>query len=151
MQQPSARKRPSNPLIWQHIISEIHHSFGFFLRSTDSSELEGLLTGAFLWKLGTHQSLQVRIQREAGCAVGIVHHYNKVKDGTVTQRTRGTSAINGFAEWILGVEMTNKEQKLRRVSFEKVKAGEEGRAIDFQIDSSQLGVVRMKALEQCND
>src|SRR3974390_979685 len=95
-----------------------------------------------------------RIQREAGCADGIVHHYNKRDDGSVTKRMRGTSAFGGFAEWIVGVEKTEsvsvpiKGNKLREMTgrglgFEKVKAGEEVKTINFVIDSSTEGMVRM--------
>jgi hypothetical protein len=88
-----------------------------------------------------------RIQREVGCAIGIVHHMNKLKEGSITQRTRGSSALNGWAEWIVSVEVVDKAQKIRRASFEKVKAGEEGEPIEFQIDSSKPGIVRMKTFE----
>ena len=95
-----------------------------------------------------------RIQREAGCAVGIVDHYNKRPDGSVTQRMRGTSAFGGFAEWVIGVEAAApvsiptlggkaREMKGRRLSFEKVKAGEEYQPVNFVIDSSTEGIVRL--------
>ena len=97
-----------------------------------------------------------RIQREAGCCVGLVHHFNKRDDGSVTKRMRGTSAFGGFAEWVIGVEAPGMvkaklsdgkehEEKGRRVSFEKVKADRETEPINFVIDSTLKdgGIVRM--------
>ena len=45
-----------------------------------------------------------RIHREIGCGVGVVHHFNKSIEGTLTQRLRGAGAIAGWAEWLIGVE-----------------------------------------------
>src|SRR5215469_11687877 len=33
------------------------------------------------------------IQREIGCGIGLCHHYNKMGNGSMTQRMRGSSAI----------------------------------------------------------
>ena len=64
-----------------------------------------------------------RIQVEAGCAIGIVHHFNKAEIGSITARLRGSSAISGFAEWIVGIAMQDEEKKIRKVEFE-IKADE---------------------------
>ena len=46
------------------------------------------------------------IQRETGASLCIVHHFRK-SDGTLIERMRGSSAIAGFAEWILGIGYAN--------------------------------------------
>jgi len=44
------------------------------------------------------------IQAEIGCGIGVVHHYNKTdQGGSMTQRLRGSSAIAGWAEWLIGI------------------------------------------------
>src|SRR5208283_1575726 len=37
-----------------------------------------------------------RIQTEVGCGIAVVHHFNKLDGGTMTQRLRGSSAIAGW-------------------------------------------------------
>ena len=86
-----------------------------------------------------------RIQREAGSAVAIVHHFNKLKEGSITQKLRGTSGFGGFAEWILAVELVDVEKKYRRVGFGKVKAGPEDKPVTYKIVEGD-GVVRMEVV-----
>lgn len=85
-----------------------------------------------------------RIQRETGCAVGLVHHLSKV-EGSIVQRIRGTSALRGWGEWIIGVEY-DPQSKIRTASFGKVKAGMERDAIDFMIQQRE-GVVNLEVLQ----
>ena len=59
-----------------------------------------------------------KIQAEVGCAIGVVHHFNKAEQGSMTQRLRGSSAIAGWAEWLIGISMADEEQKIRRMEFE---------------------------------
>ena len=54
------------------------------------------------------------IQAEIGCGIGVVHHYNKSDQGSMTQRLRGSSAIAGWAEWLIGISMVDEESKTRR-------------------------------------
>jgi RecA-family ATPase len=58
------------------------------------------------------------IQVEIGCGIGVVHHFNKADQGSMTQRLRGSSAIAGWAEWLVGISMANEETKTRRMEFE---------------------------------
>ncbi len=52
------------------------------------------------------------IQAEVGCDIGVVHHYNKSSElGSMTQRLRGSSAIAGWAEWMVGISMAEEETK----------------------------------------
>ena len=39
-----------------------------------------------------------RLRSEVGCSIGMVHHFNKNSEGTLTQRIRGAGAIAGWAE-----------------------------------------------------
>jgi putative DNA primase/helicase len=60
-----------------------------------------------------------RIQEKTGCAVGIVHHFNKAyQGGSLANGLRGSSAISGFAEWMLGITIEDKETKIRKMEFE---------------------------------
>ena len=76
-----------------------------------------------------------KIQDESGAAVGIIHHYSKAQEGSLTQRMRGSSAIAGFAEWLIGLSVVDEELKIRRMDFE-MKADQPPDAIHFQIESN---------------
>ena len=75
------------------------------------------------------------IQPKIGCGIGVVHHYNKSDQGSMTQRLRGSSAIAGWAEWLIGVSMADEETRTRRMDFE-LKAAESPEPVHFRIDSS---------------
>lgn len=75
------------------------------------------------------------IQAKIGCGIGVVHHYNKSDQGSMTQRLRGSSAIAGWAEWLIGVSMADEETRTRRMDFE-LKAAESPEPVHFRIDSS---------------
>lgn len=84
-----------------------------------------------------------RIQTETGCSVGIIHHFNKMESGSLTQRMRGSSALAGFAEWIIGIKMADEENKIRCLEFE-TKASAAPNPIYFQIDSETFpGITRV--------
>jgi len=74
------------------------------------------------------------IQAEIGCGIGIVHHYNKADQGSMTQRMRGSSAIAGWAEWLIGISMADEDTKTRRMDFE-LKAAQPPSPIYYRIDS----------------
>ena len=74
------------------------------------------------------------IQREVGCSIGVVHHFNKLSEGTMTQRLRGSSAIAGWAEWLIGLDTPEKE--MRRVQFElKAASAPEPRWVSIQSEA----------------
>jgi hypothetical protein len=75
------------------------------------------------------------IQSKIGCGIGVVHHYNKAGEGSMTQRLRGSSAIAGWAEWLIGISMADEETRTRRMEFE-LKAAEPPEPIHFRIESS---------------
>jgi RecA-family ATPase len=75
------------------------------------------------------------IQSKIGCGIGVVHHYNKAGEGSMTQRLRGSSAIAGWAEWLIGISMADEEARTRRMEFE-LKAAEPPEPIHFRIESS---------------
>jgi hypothetical protein len=74
------------------------------------------------------------IQAEIGCGIGVVHHFNKADQGSMTQRMRGSSAIAGWAEWLIGISMADEETKTRRMEFE-LKASQPPDPIYYRIDS----------------
>ena len=77
-----------------------------------------------------------RIQAEIGCACAVVHHWNKSDQGSMTQRLRGSSAIAGWAEWLIGISMADEETKTRRMEFE-LKAAQPPDAIYYRIESTE--------------
>jgi len=77
-----------------------------------------------------------RIQAEIGCGIGVVHHYNKSDQGSMTQRLRGSSAIAGWAEWLIGLSMVDEETKTRRMEFE-LKAAQPPDPIYYRIESAE--------------
>jgi hypothetical protein len=88
----------------------------------DNQEMRGILR-----QLST-------IQSEIGCGIGVVHHYNKMDQGSMTQRMRGSSAIAGWAEWLIGISMADEDTKTRRMEFE-LKAAQPPNPIYYRIDS----------------
>jgi hypothetical protein len=78
-----------------------------------------------------------RIQTESRCAIGLVHHFNKMDSGSWTQRLRGSSAIAGWVEWLLGVTFADEATKTRKVEFE-LKAGNPPDPIYYNIESDEV-------------
>ncbi len=78
------------------------------------------------------------IQQEVGCSIGVLHHFNKLAEGSMTQRLRGSSAISGWAEWLIGVESVPGESGTRSMGFE-LKAAMSPEALRFRIESDELG------------
>jgi RecA-family ATPase len=78
-----------------------------------------------------------RIQDESGAAIGILHHYSKdLGSSSITQRLRGASAIAGFAEWMIGITMTDEKMRIRLMQFE-LKAACPPEPINFHIDAAE--------------
>lgn len=77
-----------------------------------------------------------RLQREAGCAVGVIHHFTKQSEGTLTQRIRGAGAIAGWAEWVIGVESVPENSRVRRMQFE-LKAASQPDPIAYLVRSDE--------------
>jgi putative DNA primase/helicase len=77
-----------------------------------------------------------RLQKEVGCAIGAVHHFSKSAEGSLTQRLRGSSAIAGWAEWLVGVEAVAGDTRPRRVQFE-LKAGEPPKAFCYRVSGEE--------------
>ncbi len=56
------------------------------------------------------------VQRDTGASIAVVHHFTKNHEGgSLTKRLRGSSAIAGWAEWIIGVGLRGED---RVFSFE---------------------------------
>lgn len=92
----------------------------------DNTEMRSVLSGL------------TRVQTEVNCSVGVVHHFNKNDSGSMTQRLRGSSAIAGWAEWLVGISMADDELKIRKMEFE-LKAAMPPEPIFFRITSDDNG------------
>ena len=84
-----------------------------------------------------------RIQAEVGCGIAVVHHFNKLDGGTMTQRLRGSSAIAGWAEWLIGISMAEEERKIRRMDFE-LKADCPPDSVHYRIVTGDGGAIRLE-------
>jgi RecA-family ATPase len=75
------------------------------------------------------------LQREVSCSIGVVHHFNKQSEGSLTQRLRGASAIAGWAEWLIGIEAV--DSNIRRMSFE-LKASADTKPLTYEVRSFEV-------------
>lgn len=75
-----------------------------------------------------------RIQAELKCGICVLHHYSKAEGGSMTQRLRGASAIAGWAEWVVGLSMSNEQTQIRKVEFE-LKAAAPPEPVHFRVVS----------------
>ena len=82
----------------------------------------------------------IRLQTEAGCAVGVLHHFNKAGGGSLTQRLRGSGAIAGWAEWMIGIEKA--DEHVRKVEFE-LKAGPTVEPLFYRINGEDAELKRI--------
>lgn len=78
-----------------------------------------------------------RIQREVGCALGVVHHFNKNSEGTLTQKFRGAGAIAGWAEWLIGIESVANDKRVKKMEFQ-IKAGDLLDDVFYEIHGDEL-------------
>jgi AAA domain len=122
-----------NPEQWQELVDALQRreiEFAMFdvfnvmhgAEENDNSEMRAVLR-----RLS-------QIQTTLKCGIGVVHHYSKSEQGSMTQRLRGASAIAGWAEWLIGISMADEETKVRRMDFE-LKAACPPDPIYFQIVS----------------
>jgi hypothetical protein len=58
------------------------------------------------------------IQKEAGCQIGLVHHFSKADQGSLIKRIRGSSAISGWVEWAVGISVVDQDMGVRKMEFE---------------------------------
>lgn len=65
-----------------------------------------------------------QIRKEVGCQICIVHHSVKDWDDSLTlsRLARGSSAIAGFAEFIIGIGMVDEALQVRQMRFETKSA-----------------------------
>lgn len=84
------------------------------------------------------------LQSKIGCGIGVIHHFNKADDRSITQRIRGASAIAGWAEWVIAISMADEREKIRKMEFE-LKAAEAPEPVFYKINSTQYD----SRLERC--
>lgn len=73
-----------------------------------------------------------RIHVEVGASICVLHHFGKANSGSATKRLRGSSAIAGWAEYVVAVDRESEHN--RKVSFE-LKASQSPRALDVRVQS----------------
>jgi putative DNA primase/helicase len=76
-----------------------------------------------------------RLQREVGCSIGVVHHFNKTAEGSLTQRLRGAGAIAGWAEWLIGIEAA--DEHVRKLLFE-LKAAQPPEPLYYRVSGEDF-------------
>ena len=54
------------------------------------------------------------IQRDAGCAIGVIHRFTKASEGNLAQRICGAGAIAGWAERAIGIKKVPLDRGTRR-------------------------------------
>jgi RecA-family ATPase len=86
-----------------------------------------------------------QIRKEVGCQICIVHHSVKDWDDTKTlsQLARGSSAIAGFAEFIIGIRMVDEVKQMRQMRFE-TKSSEPLQPFYWTISDLTMGGVELK-------
>ena len=86
------------------------------------------------------------IHKEAGVDICILHHYNKQDGKSITERLRGSSAISGFAEWMIGLEVVDDERHIRKASFQ-VKGGEDPAPVYYHITNNEKGGITFEIVD----
>lgn len=83
-----------------------------------------------------------QIRSEVGCQICVVHHSVKDWDDTKTlsQLARGSSAIAGFAEFIVGIRMVDEDLQVRQMRFE-TKSDRPQPSIYWKIRDKEAGVL----------
>jgi hypothetical protein len=83
-----------------------------------------------------------QIRDEVGCQICVVHHSVKDWDDTKTlsQLARGSSAIAGFAEYIIGIRMVDEDKQVRQMRFE-TKSDSPQPSIYWKIQDKEAGVL----------
>lgn len=76
-----------------------------------------------------------RLREHVGCAIGVVHHFNKQDSGSFTKRLRGSGAIYGWAEWLVAITKADEETQTRRMDFE-LKAACPPKPIHYRIETA---------------
>lgn len=90
------------------------------------------------------------VSDETHAGVCVLHHFNKdVKNGRLTQRIRGSSAMAGWAEYVIGLhrENDNTDDPMRWAEFE-LKAGSPLPKLYFSIQSDDISKRTVLTVEQ---
>ena len=87
------------------------------------------------------------LQARVGCSIGVVHHFNKYGEGTMTQRVRGSSAISGWVEWLWGIDKVPDDHSIRRFEVE-MKVAQPPDPFYYRVHSDeQLGISRLELVD----
>lgn len=106
-------------LVFLDVFNRMHGA-----KENDSGEMRQVLT-----------SLS-EIQGEVGCSMALIHHFNKASpdEASMVQRIRGSGAIAGWTEWIVGLSVVDQTNWVRKMEFE-TKAAQSQQPIYFRINS----------------
>ena len=89
-----------------------------------------------------------QIHDEVGCQICVIHHARKGSDDdrTISDAGRGTTAIGGFFEFGMRLELVDKDAGVRKMSFE-TKAGEPYESFYWQpVDDHQANSVVLERM-----
>jgi len=88
------------------------------------------------------------IRNEVGCQVLVIHHAKKQWEEamTLSEWARGSTAIGGFAEFLIGVRLVDEESQVRQMKFE-TKAADPVRPIYWKIQDQPNGGVTLERTE----
>jgi RecA-family ATPase len=80
------------------------------------------------------------IRDQVGCQIAICHHAKKnFEEGTmISDIARGSNAIGGFAEFLIGLSLVDEEQGIRQIRFE-TKAAEPYKTFYWKMHDDQQG------------
>lgn len=87
-----------------------------------------------------------RIETEVGCQVGVIHHLSKAEGSSIFHRSRGSTAIEGFGEWGLGITVDSQSEPgrdIRKVEF-YTKSGSSHEPIYYEIEDVSYGQVALR-------
>jgi hypothetical protein len=95
--------------------------------------------------------LATELARQVGCSLGILHHFNKETKGRLVQRIRGSTAIAGWAEWVIGLKYASQkaDEKVRIMEFD-LKSGSVDHPLRFTINDlrTEGAGVRVERVER---
>jgi hypothetical protein len=86
------------------------------------------------------------IQDQCGCSILLVHLDNKREDATLTERSRGASAIAGYAEFMCGIRVVDETDWTREFCCE-LKAAMPPDKFHFRILDTADGGLKLERVE----
>jgi RecA-family ATPase len=87
-----------------------------------------------------------QLSSEVGCSVMLVHHFRKGgEEDSLTQRLRGSSAIAGWCEWVIGLRLLDRDLKVREMEFE-YKVCEAPKSLYYRLNDTPSGALTVNRI-----